>query len=208
MHVILEFIFSLTISVIEFLGYTGIFFLSLLESANIPIPSEVILPFSGFLAAQGVFNFWLVVVLGALGNLAGSLISYGLAHYFGRRPILFLSKLFLVHIDDLERAETWARKFGNLSIFFARFVPVIRTFISFPAGMFRVNLLYFTVLTFIGSFLWSWFLTYLGFILGENWRMLEGYFRKFDFIILALIILGAAWWIRRHVRKNKAHSQT
>ena len=114
----------------------------------------------------------------------------------------------LEHIDDLERAETWARKFGNLSIFFARFVPVIRTFISFPAGMFRVNLLYFTVLTFIGSFLWSWFLTYLGFILGENWRMLEGYFRKFDFIILALIILGAAWWIRRHVRKNKAHSQT
>lgn len=208
MHVILEFIFSLTISVIEFLGYGGIFFLSLVESANIPVPSEVILPFSGFLAAQGVFNFWLVVILGALGNLAGSLISYELAHYFGRRPVVILSKFFLVHPDDLAVAEAWAKKFGNASIFFARFVPVIRTFISFPAGMFKVNLFYFALLTFLGSFLWSWFLAYLGFVLGENWRMLEGYFRKFDYAVLALLILGALWWIRRHFRKKQTHSQT
>lgn len=207
MHALLETLFSFVTTVIQMFGYFGIFFLSLLESANIPVPSEVILPFGGFLAAQGVFSFWWVVIWGTLGNLVGSLVSYGLAYYFGRKPILFLSKLLLVSIDDLDMAERWFKKFGNTSIFFARFVPVIRTFISFPAGLFKVKLFYFSWLTLVGSFLWSLLLTYLGFVLGENWQSLGDYFRQLDYLIVAIIFLVAFWWVYRHVRHRRAHSK-
>lgn len=203
MHTILDVIFSFLIFIIQFLGYGGIFLLSLLESANIPIPSEIILPFSGFLAAKGVFAFWWVVAFGTLGNLTGSLVSYAGAYYFGRKPIEFLSRFFLVSMADLERAENWFKKYGNTSVLFARFVPVIRTFISFPAGMFKIKLSSFVALTLLGSFLWSWALTYFGFVLGENWQILEGYFRQFDYVILALLVLVNLWWIRRHIRQKK-----
>ena len=206
MNTILEAIFSFVISVIELLGYGGIFLLSLLESANIPIPSEVVLPFSGFLAAKGAFVFWWVVAMGTLGNLAGSLVSYGVAHFFGRKPFEFLAKVLLVSWDDLDKAENWFKKYGNASVFFARFVPVVRTFISFPAGMFKVRLAPFVTLTLLGSFVWSWVLTYFGFVLGENWHSLEKYFKQFDYAILALLSLVVIWWTWRHVRQRQEES--
>ena len=204
LHEFIAVISGAVLYVIEALGYWGIFLLSVLESANIPVPSEVILPFSGFLASRGVFDFWTVVFLGGFGNLVGSLVSYYLAYYYGRKPVVFLSKYLLLREEDLEKAETWFKRFGILSVFIARFVPVIRTFISFPAGMFKVNIWKFTLLTFVGSFLWSAVLTWLGFVLGENWETLGGYFRQFDYAIAILFILIAAWWVWRHFKQRQA----
>lgn len=185
---------SFVLGTINNVGYLGVFGLMVLESANIPIPSEIIMPFSGFLASRGVFSFWFVVFVGALGNLAGSLISYSIARPL--EPRLRTNRHFLV-------AQNWFKRFGELSVFIGRLVPVVRTFISFPAGLFRVSLARFTAYTFIGSFLWSTFLTYIGFVLGENWIRIEPYFRKFDYLIGAALLIFLAWFIYR--RRNRNH---
>lgn len=199
---ILEIISHYTLLVIETGGYFGVFILMALESANIPIPSEVIMPFSGFLVSTGVFNFWLVVFIGAFGNLIGSLFSYWLG-YLVRKGIL--------HWDNhkvsgaVERTRVWLDRFGDWAIFISRILPVVRTFISFPLGILKTKSLWrFSVLTFSGSFLWSLFLTYLGFITGKNWQVLHIYFRKFDYLILVMIVIGIAWMIWKYFKnKNK-----
>ncbi len=204
--VILETISNYILSVIETTGYIGIFFLMVLESANIPIPSEIIMPFSGFLVANGIFSFWLVVLVGAFGNLIGSLFSYWLG-YLIRRGI-FKWNYHRVSAE-IERAQKWTNKFGDWAAFFSRLLPIIRTFISFPLGVLKVASLWrFSVLTFLGSFVWSVFLTWLGFTLGKNWQILEVYFRKFDFIILILILAGIGWWLRRYVNNSKLKVQS
>lgn len=181
-------------SLIESWGYAGILFLMALESVNIPIPSEIIMPFSGFLVQSGKFNFWLVVLMGALGNLLGSLINYFIAYRYGRKATAFLSRLIFIEIQDFNIAEAWFRKFGLFSSFLARLMPMVRTFISFPAGMFRISLVKFSLLTFAGSFFWSMVLTFIGYTAGENWNFLEPYFRRFD-VILILILLTFMFWL-------------
>ncbi|MEK7635970.1 MAG: DedA family protein [Patescibacteria group bacterium] len=201
---ILEIISNYALLVIETGGYFGVFILMALESANIPIPSEVIMPFSGFLAASGVFNFWLVIFIGAFGNLVGSLFSYWLG-YLIRHNIL--------HWDnhrvgaEVERAQKWLNKWGDWAIFISRILPVVRTFISFPLGILKTKSLWrFSVLTFSGSFLWSLFLTYLGFITGKNWQILHVYFRKFDYLILAAIIGGLLWLFWRYFYNQRVNN--
>lgn len=186
---------------IEYAGYAGVFFLMAVESANIPVPSEVIMPFAGFLVSQGAFGFWAVVLAGALGNLAGSLFSYWLGLRW-RRALLPRARYLLIHEHDIAAAERWFARFGNAAAFFSRLLPVVRTFISFPAGIFRIPLRSFAAYTFTGSFLWSAFLAYLGVILGENWHILETYFRKFDIAIVALGAAAAGWWVYRHFSRN------
>ncbi len=182
-------------------GYWGIFILMALESANIPIPSEIIMPFSGFLAASKIFNFWLVVFVGALGNLAGSLFSYWLG-YLARKGIFHWNN-HKVSIE-VERARAWLDRFGDWAVFISRLLPVVRTFISFPIGVLKTKSLWkFSALTFAGSFIWSTFLAYLGLILGENWQTLHVYFRKFDYLILIFIAAGGIWWAWRHIRNSK-----
>lgn len=182
-------------------GYFGILLLMILESANIPIPSEIIMPFSGFLVSIGKLNFLAVVIVGAAGNLIGSLLSYFLAYVYGEKGINFVMKLFFSHPAHLETAKRWFVKFGPLSAFIGRFLPVIRTFISFPAGMFRVNLAIFSGLTFVGSFIWSLMLTFVGYVLSANWNVLEPYFRSFDILIIAVLFLGAVYIFRKRSGK-------
>lgn len=189
---------------IEYSGYVGVFFLMAVESANIPVPSEVIMPFSGFLVSQGVFGFWAVVLVGAFGNLAGSLFSYWLGFRWGRKALPY-AKYLLIREHDITAAEHWFARFGNAAAFVSRLLPVVRTFISFPAGIFRVPLLFFSLYTFAGSFVWSAFLAYLGMVLGENWHALESYFRQFDVAIVALGAAVVAWWIYRHFARNGAN---
>src|SRR3989338_216850 len=138
---LLEILSEFVLSVIKDWGYGGIFALMALESANIPIPSEVIMTFSGFLVSEKVFSFWSVVMWGTLGNLAGSLISYGIAYKWREEAIKILTKTVIISRKDFESAERWFKRFGTHSAFIGRFIPVIRTFISFPAGMFRVTFL-------------------------------------------------------------------
>lgn len=189
---ILAVISGFVLSTIEALGYPGVFFLMLIGNASIPIPSEIIMTFSGFLVAVGKFQFWVVVLLGTLGDVAGSLITYFIAHRLSHR--LKTSK-------DLERAENWYKRFGMASLFLGKLVPFVRAFIAFPAGVFKVKLWKFLFLVGSGALIWSIILTYIGFVLGGNWATIEPYFRKFNFVVVAVIVVGLIWWLRHHHRK-------
>jgi membrane protein DedA with SNARE-associated domain len=203
--VILEAISNFILLVIQKIGYLGIFFLMLLQSLNVPIPSEITMSFSGFLAQAGVFNFWLVVFVGAFANLVGALLSYKLASFLGSETLRNKYKILKILISDrgLGLAQEWFKKYGAISVFFSRMVPVVSTFISFPAGLARMNLKIFSILTLAGSFIWCLFLTYLGFVFGENWTILQVYFRKFDYVILLLILAAIGWWLWRRFKNRK-----
>ncbi|MEK9134814.1 MAG: DedA family protein [Patescibacteria group bacterium] len=192
---LLAFLSNWIVSFISGAGYWGIFILMALESALIPIPSEIIMPFSGFLVWDEKFSWWPVILWGTIGNLAGSLIAYFIGRYGGRALVLKYGKYILVSPDDVERAEKWFNKYGSASIFFSRLLPVVRTFISLPAGIARMPLFKFCLYTFLGSLPWSILLTYSGLIAGENWKNLEVYFRKLDWVILVLIILIVGYYL-------------
>ncbi len=194
---------SLILNVISTWGYFGIFILMALESANIPIPSEIILPFAGFLVSTGRFEFMGVVLAGTLGNLVGSLLNYGLAYRYGDKAAILLQKLRLINKDELERATAWFRRRGSTVALLGRLLPVIRTFISFPAGMFQINLKRFAVLTFIGSFFWSAVLTYIGYTAGSNWNILEPYFRQFDYLIVLAAAAALIFELKRRIGSKK-----
>lgn len=195
---ILETISVFVLSVIKDTGYLGVFALMFLESMNLPIPSEIIMPFSGFLAAIGVFSFWPVVFTGAFGNLAGSLFSYWLGFLF-RKGFIKDGRL-----ADVEKAKEWTLKFGDWAAFVSRLLPIVRTFISFPLGVLGGRSVWkFSIFTFSGAFIWSLFLAWLGFILGENWGDLEAYFRKFDYIVLIVILAGIGLLIYEHFKHSK-----
>lgn len=201
---ILAWLSSIIISVISSTGYFGIFLLMALESACIPIPSEVIMPFSGFLVWGGRFELLPVVLWGALGNLAGSIAAYAVGAWGGRRLIAKYGKYLLISCSDLDLADRWFAKYGQAAVFFSRLLPVVRTFISLPAGIARMDFKKFCIYTLAGSLPWSFFLAYAGMILGENWEGLKVYFHKFDLLIGILLVLGIFWWVKRHFnQKNK-----
>lgn len=204
-----ELIGSWIIQFISSLGYVGIFILMTLESALIPIPSEITMPFSGSLAALGRFNFWIVVFAGTLGNLVGSLLAYWLG-WWGqeavvRKVIVKYGKYFLISEHEYDQSERWFRKHGEPIVFVSRILPVIRTFISLPAGIAKMNLTRFCIYTTVGSLLWSYFLTYVGVVLGNNWKSLEGYFHKFDVAIVIVGLLGVFWYVQRKLKHLRRH---
>ena len=204
---ILAWLSSIIISVISSTGYLGIFFLMALESACVPVPSEVIMPFSGFLVWEGRFELWQVVIWGALGNLAGSIAAYAVGAWGGRRLIVKYGKYLLISGHDLDLADNWFAKYGQATVFFSRLLPVVRTFISLPAGIARMDFKKFCVYTLAGSLPWSFFLAYAGLIAGENWDGLKVYFHKFDLLIGILLVLGIIWWVRRHIRSVQIKNQ-
>ena len=197
---IVSWLASLIINIISSAGYLGIFFLMLLESACIPIPSEVIMPFSGYLVFTGRFMIWQVVFWGALGNLVGSALAYWVGLYGGRPLVEKYGKYILVSNRDLETADKWFLKYGQKAVFFSRLLPVVRTFISLPAGIAKMDFKKFSFYTFAGSLPWSFALAYVGLKTGENWVGIRVYFEKFDYIIATALILAILWWIWRHVR--------
>ena len=173
-----------------------------LESACIPIPSEVTMPFAGYLVSAGRFSLWQVALWGTVGNLAGSLLAYWLGFAGGRRLIEKYGKYILISQDDLEIADRWFKKYGTISVFFSRLLPIVRTFISFPAGIARMDLKKFVIYTVAGSIPWSLALAYLGVMAGENWDYLKVYFHKFDLVIGILFLAGIIWWVSRHFSKR------
>ena len=200
--VILSTIANWIISVISSLGYGGVVLLMAIESANIPLPSEVIMPFSGFLVAKGELNLWLVGLAGAIGCVVGSVVSYWVGVKGGRPLIEKYGKYILVSHHDLDIADKWFKKHGELTVFVGRLLPVIRTVISFPAGISKMNFPRFVIYSFLGSFPWTLALAYLGQKLGENWENLRGYFHGLDWVILGLIVLGIVWWVFRHLKNR------
>jgi len=204
---IITWLSSLVISIISTTGYFGVFILMALESACIPIPSEVILPFSGFLVWEGRFVLWQVVLWGALGNLFGSIIAYAVGYFGGRRAIEKYGKYILISCHDLDLADNWFKKYGQATVFFSRLLPIVRTFISLPAGIARMDFKKFCFYTFIGCLPWSWLLACFGVVMGENWEELKVYFHKFDLVIGVIIIVGIIWWVRRHFKSQPVKNE-
>lgn len=212
MEQIIAFLTGLIIQVIEKSGYAGVFLLMTAESALIPIPSEVTMPFAGYLASIGKFNIYGVILIGAMANLTGSLVAYFIGYHGGeqfvRNLIKKYGKFLLITEGEYERSETWFRKYGQKVVFVSRVLPIVRTFISLPAGVYRMKIWRFTYLTFIGSLLWSTFLTYVGFTLGKNWHSLEPIYRKFEYVVVAVVVIVVGHYLYHKLKKlfRRKHS--
>jgi membrane protein DedA with SNARE-associated domain len=200
---LLQLIGSLIIAVISSTGYVGIALLMAIESACIPLPSEVIMPFSGYLVFTGRFKLLWVAVAGALGCNLGSAVAYYVGALGGRPLAEKYGRFVLVSRRDLDRADHWFARYGNATVFFARLLPVIRTFIALPAGVARMNFWQFNLYTFAGSLPWCLMLAYAGLRLGARWEILRDYFHRFDTVIGAVVLAAAIWFVYTHW-KNRA----
>ena len=201
----LESVAQWIIHVISALGYPGIVLTMAIESALIPLPSEIIMPFSGFLVSAGKFDLNLVALSGALGNVIGSLIAYGIG-YWGheklvRRFIRKFGKWILISENELDETEKLLHKYKDLVVLGSRVIPGIRTVISLPCGFAKLPLGRFIILTFIGSLIWSYFLASIGLVLGQNWHAIGPYFHKADTVVIASIILAVGWYIYHKIKK-------
>jgi membrane protein DedA with SNARE-associated domain len=199
-------------AVISSMGYPGIALLMGIESACIPLPSEVIMPFSGFLVYTGRFSsLWLVATLGAIGCNLGSILAYEVGAYGGRPLIEKYGRYILLNKHDLEVADRLFLKWGSAMVFIGRLLPVVRTFIALPAGIARMPRTKFHVYTFLGSWPWCWALAYVGFKLGERWDSdprLKHWFHRLDAVIVVVLLAGIVFFVRSHwknrVRKAEA----
>ncbi|MFA4844566.1 MAG: DedA family protein [Candidatus Margulisiibacteriota bacterium] len=181
---------------ISAVGYLGVLVLMTLESACIPIPSEIIMPFSGFLASTGKLSIWGITLAGAFGNLIGAVITYAIGYYGGRPFVLKYGKYFFIREHELHKAEKFFAKYGDFSVFLSRNLPVIRTFISLPAGVAEMPFIKFSVYSFLGSIPWCFALTYLGFLLGSNWLVIRQYGHYLDIlagIAIASLVAKIVW---------------
>lgn len=198
-------------SVYQAIGWPGVVLLMIIESACIPLPSEVIMPLAGWMLVGSLKPVAGYIILagfcGGLGNVFGSLIAYWVGARGGLPFLKRYGKYILISNHDLERANLWFDKHGDWITFIARFVPGVRTFISFPAGIARMNLGKFSFYAFLGSFVWSAGLAYGGYVLGQNWDEIRAVMRPFDYPILGACILAVivfVWW---KLRKEKRQAQ-
>jgi membrane protein DedA with SNARE-associated domain len=198
---ILNNLIEFIISTISSSGYIGIFLLMIAESALIPIPSEVIMPFSGYLVSSGKFNVIYVIIAGSIGNLIGSLVAYYIGFKLGREFILKYGKYVLLRKSHLELTESYFKKYGDRSTFISRMLPAIRTYISLPAGVAKMNLKKFVTYTLIGSIIWNSALTYIGIQLGQEWKNILHYSDYFDAVVIIGVIVAIVIFFRS--RRNK-----
>jgi membrane protein DedA with SNARE-associated domain len=180
-------------------GYLGIVVMMAIESANIPLPSEAIMPAAGILVQQGKMNLHLAALAGAVGCLVGSIPSYLLGFYGGRPLLEKHGRWLLLKERDLELAETWANRYGDITFFVCRILPIVRTFISFPAGVLKANFITFCIFTFVGSLIWCYFLVYVGIKFGENMQLFVAEWHKFDFAIAIIVLAGLLYYLYHHV---------
>ncbi len=186
-------------------GYAGIALLMALESACLPLPSEIIMPFAGYLASTGRFSLALTALAGAIGCNLGSAVAYWVGSRGGRPWIERWGPRLLIQPRDLARADRFFARFGPVAVLVARLLPVVRTFIALPAGIVRMRLLPFHLYTFAGSFVWCYALAAIGFQLGERWDSdprLRGVLHQFDFAIVLLGAAAVAWFVWTHARRR------
>ncbi|MBI5413768.1 DedA family protein [Candidatus Peregrinibacteria bacterium] len=177
----------------------------LIESCGIPFPSEIIMPFAGFLVAIGKMNFIGAVLAGTFGNLAGSLLAYWIGIKGGRPLIEKYGKYVLISLHDLDIADRWFAKRGEAIVFFGRLLPVIRTYISFPAGIAKMNLKKFCIYTFLGALPWSILFTWLGIKMQNNWVLIHEKLESFNMAVLGLVIACVGLYVWRHLKKRQHH---
>ncbi len=193
------------------IGWAGVVFAMAIESACIPLPSEVTMPLAGWMLVQAqglppMHLFW-AGFWGAVGCTIGSVITYWIGALGGRPLVLKYGRYVFVTAHDLERADRWFSRYGEHAAFFSRLLPVVRTFISLPAGVARMNFLRFTVLSFVGSFLWCVALAAAGYVFGQHWRAVREFMRPFDIPIAIALLVLVAWYVRRHLQRARRESQ-
>lgn len=185
---------------ISALGYPAVVGMMAIESACVPLPSEIIMPFSGYLVHTGVFNLHYASLAGALGCAIGSAVAY-YAGIWGGRPFLErYGRYVLIRKKDIDTADRWFSRYGEPIVFLSRLLPVIRTFISFPAGVARMHFWRFLLYSFLGSVPWCYFLTYVGMVLGRNWQTIRSYFHGADLIIGIALGLAFLFWLYHHLK--------
>ncbi len=172
-----------------------------IESACIPIPSEIIMPLAGWMLVSSAWFNLAAGAYGAIGCVIGSIVAYWVGMRGGRPFLNRYGRYILINSDDLEKADRWFSRNGDWAIFITRLLPVVRTFISFPAGIARMRFVRFVVYTFVGSFIWCTALAFAGYLLGEHWEEIRTVMRPFDPVIVAIVVLAVAYYVYRHVRR-------
>ena len=195
---VISHLFTFISWIISSSGYAGVMALMAIESACIPLPSELIMPFAGYLVFKGQFNLYIVATAGAIGCNLGSVLAYELGSYGGRPMVEKYGRYVLLNAHDLEITDRLFHKYGEITILISRMLPVVRTFIALPAGIARMPRLKFHIYTFAGSWPWCFLLAYAGMKLAENWRTLGVYFHKFDAVIAVVLVAGVAWFVWSH----------
>ena len=200
---ITEFLTTYITQFISATGYLTVFFGMVLESMIFPIPSEAIMPFAGFLVAEGKFTFFSVILISTIGSIIGSLISYYLGFFGGQPFINKFGKYFLLDQEELDLTTKFFQKRGPITIFICRFIPVIRHLISLPAGMAKMNIWKFSILTILGAGLWNAFLTILGYKLRQNWHLVGEYSKGIDIAVVVIILVLIGFYVYRHISKKR-----
>jgi len=194
------------------INWFGVVVIMTLESANIPIPSEVTMPLAGWMLVRGIGEvaqvpawqaLWQGGLFGAIGCTLGSALSYALGAWGGRPLGTRYGQYILVGEEDLEKADRWFARWGDWAAFISRLLPIVRTFISFPAGVVRMNFVRFTAFSFIGSFIWCALLAWGGYLFGQHWEELRAIMRPFDIPIAVIILAALGYYVYRHVRKSR-----
>ncbi len=183
-------------------GYLAVVLMMAIESANIPLPSEAIMPTAGLLVQQGKMNFHLAALAGAIGCVIGSVPSYFLGLYGGRPFLTKFGRYLLLREKDMEVAEKWVDKYGDFTFLVCRMLPVVRTFISFPAGVLKAHFGMFVGFTFVGSLIWCYALTYVGIVFGDNMETFTNIWHKFDLAIVAICVAGFGYYLYRHLKHD------
>lgn len=204
-HDILSAAAGWTTETISLLGYGGIVALMAIESACIPLPSEIIMPFAGYLVHLGEFNLHIASLAGAIGCVVGSFVAYVVGYWGGRPAVERYGKYIFMRREEFEKADRWFNDNGDWIVFVSRLLPIIRTFISLPAGIARMNLPRFLIYSFLGSVPWCYFLTYVGLVLGRNWNTIGKYFHQADIVILAAIAAAVIYALVRQRRRRRAN---
>lgn len=195
------------VSVISATGYLGIALLMAIESACLPLPSEVIMPFAGYLVSKGELNLWAVATAGAMGCNIGSVIAYELGKRGGRAFVAKYGRYVLVDVGDLDRAEGFFRRYGGLAVLVCRLLPVVRSFIALPAGIARMPLARFHIYTFLGSWPWCFALAWVGMKLGHAWDTdprIKAVMHKADAVIVVAGVAAIVWFVWHRTRKARA----
>jgi membrane protein DedA with SNARE-associated domain len=181
-------------------GYAGVVMMMAIESANVPLPSEAIMPTAGLLVQEGKMNIHLAALAGAVGCLLGSIPSYFLGLWGGRPFLKKYGRYLLLREKDMDLADAWVDKFGDIVFFLCRMLPIVRTFISFPAGVLKAHFGMFCLFTFVGSLAWCYFLTWVGIQFGQNMEMFTSLWHKFDVAIALVVVAGFGYYLYRHLK--------
>ena len=199
MEAILTNLGQFVVHMISTFGYVGVFFAMAIESACIPLPSEIILPFTGYMVYTGQFGFWQAIIAATLGNLFGGLVAYYVGVWGGRPFLKRYGRYIFINERELAWTEQLFDRHGEVTVFVGRVLPIVRTFISLPAGIARMNPLKMSTYTVTGAFLWCTFLIFVGQKLGENWDSLKPYFHRADVVVGGIIVLAVVYlvWKRR-----------